>query len=50
MDDELVVRIPRQAIYRGHRVRVLHYEGEGIWHILDGESRRSVHSEQLRFI
>lgn len=41
---------PRYAMYRGRRVQILHYEGDGIFHILDGETRRNVHSGQLKFI
>ena len=41
--------IPRNALYRGRRVRILHYEGDGEFRILDGEHQRTVCREQLVF-
>ena len=43
--------IPRNALYRGRRVRILHYEGDGEFRILCADdSQRTVSREQLVFM
>lgn len=43
--------IPRNAIYRGRRVRILHYEGDARFRVLCADdTQRTVCREQLVFV
>ncbi len=42
---------PTQAILYGRKVRILHYEGDGSWYILDwNDQYRIVKGYQLTFL
>lgn len=42
--------IPRRAKFQGRIVNILYYEGDDYFRILDRESQRSEHRDNLVFI
>lgn len=48
--EQFVSRIPRYAIMRSRRVRVMNYEGNNHFTVLDGSRSVFVHRDNLTFI
>lgn len=43
--------MPKQALYAGHRVRVLNYVRSGVWRVLDNsDTVKFIHRDRLTFL